>query len=285
MEIKRVALVMVDISGYTRFTRLHTTSLLHAEMIITELLETVLNQAEYPLTLSKLEGDAAFLYVVLDQDDQRARAAVQNVTQQVMSFFDAFRSKERELIACDACVCEACRNISKLQLKAFLHIGQAAFKQIRQFEELAGEDVIIIHRLMKNTIPAKEYTLMTEAYYDMSGGMDVGAPETRTVDCEGIGEVVVKVYYPAAPEAPFPPPLSALPAPGSPYWPLAMRFNRYVIPRLLGRVPNPQFSHLPSQRNFVSSILDVLIVGSAATIAGMVRYLLRVNTDKQQCQG
>lgn len=277
MEIKRVALIIVDISGYTRFTRLHTTSLLHAEMIITELLETVINQAKYPLTLTKLEGDAAFLYVALDEDDQQARAAVQNVTEQVMTFFDAFRSKERELIACDACVCEACHNISKLQLKAFLHVGQAAVKQIRQFEELAGEDVIIIHRLMKNTIPAKEYTLMTEAYYDMGGWMDFGTPETRTVDCEGIGEVVVKVYYPPGPDTPFPPKLSALPVPGSPYWPMAQRFNRYVIPRLLGRVQKPHFSHLPSQKNLVLSILDVLIVGTAATIAEMVRYLLRTN--------
>lgn len=31
MEIKRVALVLADISGYTRFMKLHTTSLLHAE--------------------------------------------------------------------------------------------------------------------------------------------------------------------------------------------------------------------------------------------------------------
>jgi len=37
MEIKRLALVLVDISGYTRFLKAHTMSLLHAEAIITDL--------------------------------------------------------------------------------------------------------------------------------------------------------------------------------------------------------------------------------------------------------
>ena len=62
MELKRVVLVLADISGYTRFMKIHTMSLLHAETIITELLEAVLDHAEFPLTLSKLEGDAAFMY-------------------------------------------------------------------------------------------------------------------------------------------------------------------------------------------------------------------------------
>ena len=39
MEIKRLALVLVDISGYTRFMKTHTMSLLHAEAIITDRLE------------------------------------------------------------------------------------------------------------------------------------------------------------------------------------------------------------------------------------------------------
>lgn len=43
MEIKRVALVLVDISGYTRFMKLHAMSLLHVESIITELLEAVID--------------------------------------------------------------------------------------------------------------------------------------------------------------------------------------------------------------------------------------------------
>ena len=53
MEIRNVVLVMVDISGYTRFIQLHKVSVLHAEQIITDLLEAVISKAEYPLVLNK----------------------------------------------------------------------------------------------------------------------------------------------------------------------------------------------------------------------------------------
>jgi hypothetical protein len=47
----RVILVIADISGYTRFTRLHRLSQAHAESIICELLEAVIGQTEHPLKL------------------------------------------------------------------------------------------------------------------------------------------------------------------------------------------------------------------------------------------
>ena len=134
MELKQVILVLADISGYTRFMKIHTMSLLHAEAIITDLLEAVIDAAEFPLTLSKLEGDAAFLYATLE-DDSRASAAAQDILRQVTAFFEAFRAKEHALIACDTCRCEGCNHIAQLKLKAFLHVGEAAFKKIRQFEE------------------------------------------------------------------------------------------------------------------------------------------------------
>ncbi len=62
MERKSVVLALVDVSGYTHFVRAHKTSAIHAEEIIFDLLEAVINRAEYPLTLNKLEGDAVFLY-------------------------------------------------------------------------------------------------------------------------------------------------------------------------------------------------------------------------------
>src|SRR5689334_6293166 len=62
METKSGALVLADISGYTRFTRMHLTSLLHAEEIISELLEAVIQAAEFPLQVSQLEGDAVLLF-------------------------------------------------------------------------------------------------------------------------------------------------------------------------------------------------------------------------------
>ena len=50
MEIKKIFLVL-DISGYTKFVRLHRFSLIHAERIISELLESVIKEAAFPLPL------------------------------------------------------------------------------------------------------------------------------------------------------------------------------------------------------------------------------------------
>lgn len=94
------------------------------------------------------------------------------------------------------CPCIACCTIDQLKLKAILHHGEVAVKQIRQFVELAGEDVIIVHRLLKNTIKDKEYILMIEKFYKLSGGVLGSSPEARTEECEGIGKVEVMAYYP-----------------------------------------------------------------------------------------
>ncbi len=49
MKIKPALLVIVDISGYTQFINHYRTSVLHAEEIITELLEAVIDRAKFPL--------------------------------------------------------------------------------------------------------------------------------------------------------------------------------------------------------------------------------------------
>lgn len=272
MEIKRVALVLVDISGYTNFMRMHTTSLLHAEIIITELLEAVLDQAEYPLTLSKLEGDAAFLYAILDENGQ-ARLAAEDILQQVRAFFDAFRAKERSLIACDTCSCEACNNIGQLKLKAFLHTGQAVIKRIRQFEELGGEAAILIHRLLKNSISSNEYILMTSDFYSLSNGLAELSPETRLEFSDGIGEVAVKVYYlPHTDLQAQPRPAPALPKPGTEFGAINARWERYAIHRMLGKVARRNFSHLPDLEPGLLGLVRYGFGGLAGNIRSIIRH-------------
>jgi class 3 adenylate cyclase len=243
MELKRACLVIADISGYTRFLLFHTTSLLHAEAIITDLLEAVIAEADYPLTISKLEGDAVFLYAIIDTDPQ---AALRDILTQVMGFFAAFRMRERALIACNTCGCPACRRIDKLHLKIAIHYGEVAIKQIRQFVELAGESVIVIHRLLKNSIPAKEYIVLTDAVYELSHGLPGMNVESRTEHAEGIGAVGVKVYYPPAamPLPPQPPP--SLSPPGSEGALLYERLHTYAYRRLGGLEAHRTFSSLPN---------------------------------------
>lgn len=256
MEIRPSCLVIADISGYTRFIMFHTTSLLHAETIITDLVEAVIAQAEYPLTIAKLEGDAVFLYATTDGDQQ---AAARDVLKQVAGFFEAFRAKERTLIACNTCGCPACRSIDKLRLKVILHHGEVAIKEIRQFVELAGESVILIHRLLKNSIPAKEYILMTNAFYELSGGLEGERAEVRTEQAEGIGDVSVKVYYPPENTDLPPQPQPIIPRPGTESAILYDRMNEHASRRLSGLESERKFSSLPDTKLNWFSRLDYAI--------------------------
>lgn len=196
MELKNVVLVIADVSGYTQFIKFNKMSLLHAEEIISQLLEAVIDNTGYPLVLNKLEGDAAFLYAETEGADEVS--AVRDVVRQVQAFFAAFHAKVQELSSGrSACPCDACQRIRNLQLKAVVHTGVVAFKKIRQFDELAGEEVILAHRLLKNTVPSHEYILMTEAVYAVIEEMPGWRTELREEYYDGLGAVRVKVLYPA----------------------------------------------------------------------------------------
>jgi hypothetical protein len=126
MQTQKVVLVLLDISGYTRFIRFHKVSLIHAERIIDELLERVIAETHPPLVLQELEGDAVYFYAA------------------------AFKAREDRLISeCSICQCDACTAVGRLTMKAVLHHGEAVFTQVQRFTKLSGEDTILAHRLLK----------------------------------------------------------------------------------------------------------------------------------------
>jgi hypothetical protein len=195
MRLTRAFLVIVDISGYTAFITERTISLLHAEQIITDLIDAVIDQARHPLVLNKLEGDAALLYGECAPGDTEA---ARDVFAQVKAFFPAFADRLKQQREARAhCVCDACTRIEHLALKAFVHCGELAIKQVRQFEELAGESVILVHRLLKNQVPSREYVLMTEDAR-APAGLDADTLQAHREDCEGVGEVALWLTSPAA---------------------------------------------------------------------------------------
>lgn len=184
MRICQALLIVVDISGYTRFITERSLTLEHAEQVISDLLNAVLDQSRHPLILNKLEGDAALLYAEVDQADPDSRRAMLG---QVRAFFPAFRDRVVALSALrQNCSCDACRNITALSLKAFVHCGEVLLKKIRQFDELAGEPVILLHRLMKNQVASNEYVLLTDAVAELAG-LDRSRLRSHTEDVEGMG--------------------------------------------------------------------------------------------------
>ncbi len=194
MELKNVAMVIADIGGYTRFIKFHKTALLHAQEIISQLMETIIDRASFPLILNKLEGDAALLYA--EVTDAEAPAA-RDVARQVAAFFSAFHEKVDELSSSRAnCPCDACQHILDLRLKAVLHHGVVAIKKVRQFEELTGEDVILLHRLLKNGVSKPEYILMTASFHRLAGDLPGYQSEKGEETYDALGRTETVIFSP-----------------------------------------------------------------------------------------
>jgi hypothetical protein len=77
-----------------------------------------------------------------------------------------------------------------------LHAGKCEIERIEKFEKLFGLDVIIVHRMLKNSVQANEYVMMTEPMYETIGDFYGIAPERRTESFEGVGDVSTLVFYP-----------------------------------------------------------------------------------------
>ena len=169
MSIKPLFIIIVDISGYTNFIRLHKMSLLHAEKIIGELMESILDEVELPVLAHEILGDAISLYAL----DDGSPGLADNIYLQLEKYFLAFHKREAYLLReCGYCICDACNNVGKLKIKAILHSGEAAFTKVRDINKISGEDIIITHRLLKNTIASNEYILVTNSFLDKCQSFD-----------------------------------------------------------------------------------------------------------------
>ena len=60
LEPKPVILLIADISGYTEFMLSHQKALVHSQMVVGELINTIVESVGPSLEVAKLEGDAVF---------------------------------------------------------------------------------------------------------------------------------------------------------------------------------------------------------------------------------
>ena len=136
--------VIADISGYTSF--LASVELDHAHDIIADVMDTVLRRLRPPFRLAKFEGDAAFVYAVTDKIDGSV------LQDRIESAYLAFRKRLRNIKQATSCECRACSEMQVLDLKFVSHHGEFIKHRMAGREELAGRDVIVIHRLLKNAV-------------------------------------------------------------------------------------------------------------------------------------
>jgi len=151
-------LVLADISGYTSFVA--QTEIEHADLALSHLLETIIEQLSSLLVISKLEGDAVFAYV----EEGRLEEA-QSLLALIDQTYLAFREKALALYSQATCQCRACRILPTLDLKFMVHYGGFIVQQVAGIRDLLGTDVNLIHRLAKNHVTEstgwKGYALFT----------------------------------------------------------------------------------------------------------------------------
>jgi len=154
-------LVLADISGFTAFVT--ATELEHGAQVTGALLETVMHRLAPPLEIQELEGDAVFAIGADGLVDGRL------VPTALMDAFCGFREAQRRMAQDETCSCGACRETARLNLKLIAHHGRFVRQVVGGHARVAGPDVILAHRLLKNPVDAEGYVLFTEPALERAG--------------------------------------------------------------------------------------------------------------------
>lgn len=80
-------------------------------------------------------------------------------------------------------------------MKVIVHSGRAVFNTVGGLSQVSGTDVILAHRLLKNSVPTHEYLLMTETAYRDFGREMSGEFLKGEENCEGLGRVTTYVQF------------------------------------------------------------------------------------------
>jgi uncharacterized protein YndB with AHSA1/START domain len=117
--------------------------------------------------VNKLEGDAAFGYALDDELDASM------LLDSIEECYFGFRRRLRGIEHSTNCSCNACAKAPELNLKFVVHHGEFIRRTGARGEELTGHDVILVHRLLKNTASAilglRGYVLCSEACVNALG--------------------------------------------------------------------------------------------------------------------
>jgi hypothetical protein len=181
-------LVIADIAGYSGY--LAGVELDHAQDILADLIDTVVGALRPSFKLTKLEGDAAFVFLpAATVDGPGLRDVVERC-------YYAFQRRVRDIRQASTCECNACLRMPTLDLKFVAHHGLVARQRMAGTEELIGSDVVLVHRLLKNHVTEElgisAYSLFTQALTRAMGLDDPAATGMREhrETFESVGEVV-----------------------------------------------------------------------------------------------
>jgi hypothetical protein len=165
-------LYIPDISGFTEFV--NKTEINHSRHIISELLEIIINSDITNMNVSEIEGDAVLFF---KEEVPSVSELIEQSKHTFINFHNHIQRYEKERI----CRCGACETATQLSLKFVIHKGEVEKINIKDHHKLHGKDVILAHKLLKNSINEDEYILVTNSFELNSGLIKMDEKELMSI--------------------------------------------------------------------------------------------------------
>jgi hypothetical protein len=165
-----------------------TTELSHSSYAIHKLINAIVDAVGEEYIVSEIEGDAVLMI------RKGPAPSKKEILDTCLKIFNAFHLERNWMEQHTVCPCTACLGISNLTLKFVAHYGPLVEMKVGSFVKHSGTEMIVAHRLMKNSIDNQEYVLITEKLLQQIPGSSE-AIETEWVNSSEEYASVGKVDY------------------------------------------------------------------------------------------
>src|SRR2546428_8416407 len=117
----------------------------------------------------------------------------------------AFHASQQKMACLNKCPCQGCAQVANLKVKFVAHLGEVAPQRVKRLTKLAGLDVIFVHRMLKNSVPVREYVLMSEPLWERADERMRTGARLLEQELEGVGRARTWYLDLAALAKPLPP--------------------------------------------------------------------------------
>nr|WP_294896687.1 DUF2652 domain-containing protein [uncultured Pedobacter sp.] len=148
-----------DITGFTKFIT-STEDPEFANKVITKVLNKVATANILEMDIAEIEGDAVFFYKI------GRLPSVKKVAKQCQLIYDTFNLTIADFQQSHPEMYDKYLSKHQLGIKIVVHHGHINLTKINGHTKLMGEDVILVHKLLKNSIEEPCYILLTNKYLD-----------------------------------------------------------------------------------------------------------------------
>jgi carbon monoxide dehydrogenase subunit G len=159
-------LLIADITGFTAF--LADSELEHGQAVLVQILQVLIDNLAAAMTLVEVEGDAVFVYL-----PDAACSRGEWLAELIETTYTEFRDLRQTMVRNATCPCRACASIPGLDLKFVVHHGVFVVQTLAGKTGPVGNDVILVHRLLKNRLGDETgwsgYALYTRQALDRIG--------------------------------------------------------------------------------------------------------------------